>query len=114
MKIETKVVPKAGATSPEPRLIKRTNPPTGKLISACVQEIVSEAEDALDRVIRLPFPIGETGQVLLDMLERLDKFRDVIRDRARAVLDQSPNAIPGWHLETAVIKKLVRDKGRSE
>jgi hypothetical protein len=37
-------------------------------------------------------------------------FRDVIRDRARTVLDGSPNAIPGWHLETAIIKKLVRDK----
>jgi hypothetical protein len=58
MKIETKVVPIGAPTPPEPKQQSRSKPPTGKLISTSVQEIVSEAEDALDRLIGSPFPVG--------------------------------------------------------
>jgi hypothetical protein len=46
----------------------------------------------------LPLPPGSAGFSLLAVLEAVEQERQAMRNRAKALLSQTPSALPGWRL----------------
>jgi hypothetical protein len=96
---------KPGVASTGRKLPVRSDSPDLTAVSQTVQEIVERFE----LIESQPLPLGQSGQLLLDLLERFNMFRDRIREKARYVLVEQPGAIPHWRAEMQSRRSVSRN-----
>jgi hypothetical protein len=85
------------------------------LVSASPQAFARELEAEAERFMKkleahaFRFYVGQPGCLVLDLFERLKKFGEAYREKARQYLDEHPGAIPHWRVETQDRRSLSRD-----
>jgi hypothetical protein len=63
----------------------------------------------LARIDRLSLPTGQLGCEFLDALKLTEKISEKVFAKARELLKQEPNAIPGWSCNEAPHRVVSRD-----
>jgi hypothetical protein len=77
------------------------------------EEVVERLEAILPFEIQcLPLPPGSAGSSLLAVLEAVEQERQAMRNRAKALLSQTPSALPGW--ASAVSSAAMATRSRHE
>jgi hypothetical protein len=82
---------------------------TSRQIIERFKEDYERLERTLAQLERSPVFTGRPGCLALDVLERIDKFRDTYRQKVKDYLTEYPGTIPHWTAEMQGRRILSRD-----
>lgn len=109
MKLKKKPAARPGTAGQDETREASLSGPSPQQIVQRFKEDYERLEGTLAQLERLPLFTGRPGCLALDVLDRLDKFRDRYRQKARDYLSEHPGAIPHWTAEMQSRRVLSRD-----